>query len=545
MVHILTQCDWTGKLNERSVNSELTGIEEMNITLSLEPKSNTCEITLKNPRTEVLSDTTSAIHKHVYLNKTIQFNEGDTIKIYAKQLKVNGTIDTTATSDDLIMSATLEEFTCKGTEKSTKIKLKCVDKTYSLLNMLWSYSYDTSTNKTTPEIIQSVIRSVTSQSSGGFKYDPSGNLVKNGIYTVDARLKTAGGLIEDTRQNGSAFPVATIAKTFKPAYEFIADLSSPEKTNTAAQLAATPIQKRSMIFYIDELNRFNWFYPKSRFVGTLNGAINNSVTTITLTDASSFPTSGRVYIDQETISYTGKSSNDLTGCTRGDNVTVAASHTSGSTVSSAINLVYGDTTSGYEVLELNLTKKTYDIVNMVIFNSGKDLYGSGTLWYYYNISTQDKSLKMVYKPWLDITTNLINEEIKAGNLVANAAGSFTFQEQRYNAKAYGGGFSTKFGVTVTDDTTYNNAIRNHASFNDNSVGLSMARNLTKRNGSPRWKGTITTRGYRYRPGDMCYVTALPFGLVNQELRIMRLTHNITRTGWTTSLVLEEDEAEQT
>tara|TARA_R100000734_G_C3314854_1_gene106581 strand:- start:154 stop:2289 length:2136 start_codon:yes stop_codon:yes gene_type:complete len=59
---------------------------------------------------------------------------------------------------------------------------------------------------------------------------------------------------------------------------------------------------------------------------TLNGTINNSVTTITLTDATSFSTSGSIRIEDEIITYTGKSSNDLTGCTRGTNGTTAASH---------------------------------------------------------------------------------------------------------------------------------------------------------------------------------------------------------------------------
>jgi hypothetical protein len=59
---------------------------------------------------------------------------------------------------------------------------------------------------------------------------------------------------------------------------------------------------------------------------TLNGAINDSVTTITLTDASSFSTSGSVRIEDEIITYSGKSSNDLTGCTRGASGTTAASH---------------------------------------------------------------------------------------------------------------------------------------------------------------------------------------------------------------------------
>ncbi len=74
----------------------------------------------------------------------------------------------------------------------------------------------------------------------------------------------------------------------------------------------------------------------SALANQLNGSINDSVTTITLVDASSFPTSGTVAINGELISYSGKSSNDLTGCTRGVNGTDAAAHTSGDTVLLAI-----------------------------------------------------------------------------------------------------------------------------------------------------------------------------------------------------------------
>ena len=84
---------------------------------------------------------------------------------------------------------------------------------------------------------------------------------------------------------------------------------------------------------------------------TLNGNITDSATTITLADASSFPTSGYIVIvstdattglyTSETIQYTGKSSNDLTGCTRGTSApsygttpesTTAVAHTSGAKV---------------------------------------------------------------------------------------------------------------------------------------------------------------------------------------------------------------------
>ncbi len=84
---------------------------------------------------------------------------------------------------------------------------------------------------------------------------------------------------------------------------------------------------------------------------TLNGNITDTATTITLTDGSNFPTSGFIMIkkinsttglyENEVIQYTGRSSNDLTGCTRGTSSvyrgytppsTTAGSHDSGATV---------------------------------------------------------------------------------------------------------------------------------------------------------------------------------------------------------------------
>ncbi len=51
--------------------------------------------------------------------------------------------------------------------------------------------------------------------------------------------------------------------------------------------------------------------------GKLAAAMTNVQTTIELEDGSFFPTSGTVYIDNEIITFTGRSGNTLTGCTRG------------------------------------------------------------------------------------------------------------------------------------------------------------------------------------------------------------------------------------
>ena len=49
----------------------------------------------------------------------------------------------------------------------------------------------------------------------------------------------------------------------------------------------------------------------------LNGAINNSVTTITVDSTTAFTAAGNILIDSENISYTSKNSTQFLGCTRG------------------------------------------------------------------------------------------------------------------------------------------------------------------------------------------------------------------------------------
>lgn len=112
---------------------------------------------------------------------------------------------------------------------------------------------------------------------------------KDGAHPTDS-IKIYNGLISDT-SFGAGYVDLTI--------------SHPEQL------------KRQELFSISESN--------------LNGAINDSVSTITLNDASEFPLpqesiSTYVRIGDEVIQYTGVSGNDLTGCVRGQLNTVAASH---------------------------------------------------------------------------------------------------------------------------------------------------------------------------------------------------------------------------
>jgi hypothetical protein len=75
----------------------------------------------------------------------------------------------------------------------------------------------------------------------------------------------------------------------------------------------------------------------------LDGAITAGQTTITLDSVWQFPTTGTLLIDSEQITYTGTntSSNQITGCTRGANSTVAATHTDNTAVYDYNSITYG------------------------------------------------------------------------------------------------------------------------------------------------------------------------------------------------------------
>ena len=89
---------------------------------------------------------------------------------------------------------------------------------------------------------------------------------------------------------------------------------------------------------------FNFLDSQLNYDGvssTLNGDISNSATTVVVADGTNFSSSGKIQINNEIISYTGKSTNNLTGCTRGQNLTTAAAHTSGDTVDQVVETLSG------------------------------------------------------------------------------------------------------------------------------------------------------------------------------------------------------------
>ena len=129
-------------------------------------------------------------------------------------------------------------------------------------------------------------------------------------------------------------------------------------------------------------NGSSWTDVTRQATGTLSGTINNSVTTITLSDASAFPTSGTIAMGTqaiangssngyEEITYSGKSSNDLTGCSRAANSTTAAEHTTAYPV-----VPIGTTATGDSDYDANTTDRRWTATNLngvIVATNGHDV----------------------------------------------------------------------------------------------------------------------------------------------------------------------------
>ena len=120
---------------------------------------------------------------------------------------------------------------------------------------------------------------------------------------------------------------------------------------------------------------------------TLNGTITDTATTIDLTDGSQFPTSGFIVIEKvnavsglfenEVIEYTGRSTHQLTGCTRGTSApyrgvspvnTTASSHSSGAKVFGCYKVVSLNETSVPSTGQPATTTR-FDGINVTLTNT--------------------------------------------------------------------------------------------------------------------------------------------------------------------------------
>lgn len=461
------------------IESPILDWERITIRKGLDQKANTVNVVLSNSYNRTPVTSVHPHHRWVDDNGELIWQENDAISVKCKQTQVK----TTLTDSDLLMLADALEFNGKLESNRTTLSVKGVDKTFALLNQQIPRAFTLSDEKRAPEIIQAIIQQATFSTDGSGLFEVDATLQAEATYVLQKDAVVKG--IQTRRTNNSLFPIIPMGKVYKPVYEWIDDLSTIEATNNFDGRDTTASYTSS------------------------GGGVDNA-------DNPTQKRKMKYFVDKDNVFRWFYPDNDVD-----------------------YYITIGDVTSDEDnVKSYNLTKSTFDVVNFVIYNGGQDLYGAGTLSYFFDVNTKSKKLLTKFKSYIQESVALIQTEINEGHLVLNSSGTFTFQGNRYNASGYP--LTPEWALeAVANDGEYNDALRNQI----DKQCKQKASSLTNQRSSPRWKGDVTIEGRNFLAGELIELTSYVHGISTQPLRILDMTHNITKSGWTTTLNLEEDEAE--
>lgn len=238
----------------------------------LDIKNNVVNITLKNPARDIDSNG-KLTNKYITEGGNILFKEDDQIKVFMTYTDDMAVVESSVwertnisepSSDYLKGVYYVTDIDMPHTIKSNPIKLKCADKASILFNRLLAKAFIADDALTAPQIIQKVIRFSSENDDGVYTGDGEDSGVK---YDVDARLESDGGFIQDTRRStkedgttntDTDFPVISLAKVWKPVYDWIGELSEIENLNTSAELSSDLVYGQPFLFWVDEDNKFHW-----------------------------------------------------------------------------------------------------------------------------------------------------------------------------------------------------------------------------------------------------------------------------------------------
>ena len=186
------------------------------------------------------------------------------------------------------------------------------------------------------------------------------NISANDIILLDNFSAITGSNFAASDFNDKKFMVTSIPTSST----LTITMPSNESGSGATTSGGIRVQHYYPVGPAEQLPGFGW--GLGQWGGTVSGeatttlvsSINASQTTgIELTDASQFPTSGtnHIQIGTEEISYTGITSNVLTGVTRGVRNTTAAIHNAGVTITNSSDYVaWGEAASGDLVVDPGL-----------------------------------------------------------------------------------------------------------------------------------------------------------------------------------------------
>lgn len=460
----------------------ITDMFDMNVNRGLEIRNNVCIFSLKNSERYYNTDE-SVQYRYINSNKEIIFQEQDIIKLYIRYTDDMADVedsdwDNTNTDEP---SATylkgvyyIIEHSGDTTINGNPIQIRAADKTYILFNKLLAKAFLESDNLNAPELIQKVVRFSSENQDGEY----SGTGADAGVfYDIDAKLEDAeSGYIQDTR---------------KGTYED----GTVNSDTTFPDISISKVWK-PVYEWINELSQIE--------------SINTS-------DELSQIGGKKIVYGRPFLYYVDE---------------VNKFHWFETTDVVDIEIDIGTDTG---IFSYDLNKKVFDSINFIIYRGGEDLYGKGTLNYFYDETSDVKSRKMRVVGMTDISRKLIQKEISNGNLVENTSGSFTFSGNRYNRN---GTVTPHWSSTsVSSDDDYNDSLITEIY----RLGSLRARSLAKGLSRARYQGGIEIKGAIHTPGELLQITNSGTGQKNELIRVQQVQDNITKSGWFTTLSIEQDQ----
>lgn len=400
------------------------------------------------------------------------------------------------TSQEPIISATISGIEYLQDEKY-KIRIKATDKTGLLLSKLWAYAYTESADMNVSDIIINVVDHLN---------DLDGEVIINDLTTNH---------VATTKRDGSAFPKpVTISKIWKPGYEWLNELSGTEYTG----------EDRPYVYYVDANNDLHWEYPEQKPTTTLTSNVSMVDTTINVTSTVGYPPASSILIDDEIITYTGKTDTSFTGCSRGTNYTTASAHTSGAVVS-GLYLEVGKN----GILSLNIPTTDDSTYNFIIYKGGMTPDGYDYLDYTLNEMEIGKKFRMKFFDWSNVGNDMTSREKARSEWGADKNSSYP------NSYPYTPLWTS---TAVTTDEEYQ----------DSFVLEVIKRCKTKAEsyfitGKQKYTANAQLIGTtQYEVNDLVNCVSPKFG-INMLLRVKEIKHQVNQTGWITDLELTSDQRE--
>jgi hypothetical protein len=492
---------------------DLSDVVSVNISKGDGLENNSCAITLRNDYTQ--------FRPYVSADGII-FKTEQQIDVFVRY-DTDGEGISDYSFDYLVFSGRVVEFECETTETGSPIKVKCADSSYIALNRVW-LGVEIGTP---PQLIKGVVdfvnqnifdpnkriiaqieRGITAISSSGV-VTSNGHGLNDGepvvLYNTNSTPSADGRWVVSSsttntfrlksRLTGS-YPVFSVAGT-TGTMGGIQALNSAGGAYSSSEISKTGKPAYEVIkqlsqetytlepskvpnrFHVDKWNSLRWFYPDD--------------------------TVRHVVVEGRTDVQSSSYFHPVLKITQ----------------------TFTDTRP-HKVTNVKLNYAVYDIVNFIIFKAGQDLDNVQIQYFAYQDGSGTPINKDAAESWEDIARELKRREADKGNL--------TFVEgDKYTIAASTG--VTSWGESYSSSSDYKEKFILEA----RRIALAYAQEIFNKTGNPRWQGSIEVTGeHSFDVNDTLIFSSGRHGIRNVFMRVTSVKHNISRSGWFTTLDLKEE-----